>query len=110
MRPMLWIKRAWARCEPARKLALVEGDSLPSDLPKKDLVLAREDGEDWSIGLHCPCGCGRRLELMLVKEARPRWVLKLDKKGRPTLTPSVWLRGGCRSHFFIRAGRIVWCD
>lgn len=103
-----WLRDAWARVAPRRKVVIVPGDSLPERLPKRDLVLAREGGEDWCVGFHCPCGCGRVVELLLVAEAKPRWDLYLDK-GRPTLSPSVWLKSGCRSHFWIRDGRIRWC-
>jgi hypothetical protein len=71
--------------------------------------VARED-DDWSVGMRCPCGCGQRLELMLLKQVKPRWDLTIDRKGRPTLCPSVWLRTGCRSHFWVRAGKIIWCE
>ncbi|HTH10805.1 MAG TPA: DUF6527 family protein [Acidovorax sp.] len=59
--------------------------------------------------MRCPCGCGRKIELLLIKEAAPRWDLDLDQKGRPSLTPSVWLRDGCQSHFWIRKGKVRWC-
>ncbi|WFU29101.1 DUF6527 family protein [Bradyrhizobium sp. CB1717] len=95
---------------PRRKLRVVEGDSLPAKLPLRDLVLARDGQEDWSVGLRCPCGCGERLEMMLLEAVKPRWDVMLDDKGRVSLHPSVWLRTGCRSHFWIRNGRIVWCD
>jgi hypothetical protein len=49
------------------------------DLPVGDLVLApREEGEDWCVGLRCPCGCGQRLEMILLKAVTPRWDLTLD--------------------------------
>lgn len=110
MKRPLWWRRLWAKIEFARNLKVVAGDSLPKELPSRNLILAREADEDWSVGFLCPCGCGRRVELLLVEEAKPRWRLDMDEKGRPTLTPSVWLRGGCKSHFFLRKGRITWCD
>ncbi|MDX8494192.1 DUF6527 family protein [Mesorhizobium sp. VK22B] len=58
----------------------------------------------------CPCGCGRRLELMLLKGVKPRWDLDVDQHDFPTLYPSVWVADGCRSHFFLRSGRIDWCN
>ncbi|WP_425373246.1 DUF6527 family protein, partial [Klebsiella pneumoniae] len=33
----------------------------------------------------------------------------VDGKGRPTLYPSIWRTTGCRSHFWVRIGRIHWC-
>ena len=102
--------RAFDALAPARRLTVVVGDSLPGSLPFRRLVLAREDDEDWCVGMRCPCGCGRKIELLVIKEAKPRWDLKVDAVGRPTLTPSVWLRDGCKSHFWIRGGEVQWCD
>lgn len=94
---------------PPRRLEIVNGDSLPAQLPYRALILAREDDEDWCIGMRCPCGCGRRIELLLIKEAAPRWSLKVDRAGHPSLSPSVRLRDGCQSHFWVHHGRIRWC-
>lgn len=104
-----WWRNAWARLGPHRRLRIIEGDSLPPHMPRRDLVIARDDGEDWCVGMRCPCGCGYVIELLVVAEAKPRWDVVVDAKGRPTLTPSVWLRKGCRSHFWIREGRVHWC-
>lgn len=105
-----WLRQTWDKHGPARRIRIVEGDELPEKLPRRDLVLTRDDGDDWSIGMRCPCGCGEVIELMLLEEARPRWDLKTDENNRPTLHPSVWRRKGCRSHFWVRKGHIFWCE
>lgn len=105
-----WIRRLWDRYGPARKLMIVEGDELPPRLPSRDLVLVRDDGEDWSVGFQCPCGCSETIELIVLDGAKPRWDIKIDAARRPTLHPSVWRQRGCRSHFWVRQGRIHWCD
>jgi hypothetical protein len=105
-----WLRRVWDRFGPRRGLKIVEGDSLPERMPRRNLVLARKDDEDWCVGMRCPCGCGQTIELLLVREAKPRWDLLIDPTGRPSLTPSVWLQTGCRSHFWLRRGRVEWCD
>ncbi|WP_348626166.1 DUF6527 family protein [Mesorhizobium sp. LNHC252B00] len=96
------------RFGPARRLVIVHGDSLPERMPSRDLVLARDGSEDWCMGMKCPCGCGRTIELLVFPEAKPRWSLKVDRRRRPSLTPSVWLQTGCRSHFWVRNGRVHW--
>jgi hypothetical protein len=93
---------------PARKLMVVEGDTLPAKMPMRALVLAKDGQEDWCVGFKCPCGCGRTIELLLIEEAVPRWDYKLDQHGLPSLHPSVWLKNGCKSHFWIRHGRVHW--
>ncbi|MGO7271416.1 DUF6527 family protein [Rhizobium ruizarguesonis] len=110
MRVVTSLRRIWDRCGPARKLGVIDGDTLPSVLPTRNLVLARDDGDDWSVGMLCPCGCGERIELMVLEEARPRWDVAIDDAGRPTLHPSVWRKTGCRSHFWVKGGRILWSE
>lgn len=105
-----WWRNTWARIAPRRRLIIIEGDSLPKRLPRRNLVLAREAGEDWCLGMRCPCGCGDTIELLVIDEAKPRWDIALDGNGRPTLSPSVWRKKGCRSHFWLRGGRVEWCD
>lgn len=109
-RKPLWWRRLVATLTPRRSLKVVDGDTLPKKLPLWTLVMARDDGDDWSVGMRCPCGCGQRLEMMVLKEVKPRWDVSMDSHGYVSLHPSVWLREGCRSHFWIRSGKIVWCD
>lgn len=42
-----------------------------------------------------------------MKEGRPRWPLDEHEDGTITLHLSVWRKEGCRSHFFLRHGKIV---
>lgn len=104
-----WWRNIWERLYPYRKLLIIESDSLPDDMPKRDIILASENGEDWCVGMRCPCGCGYVIELLVVAEAKPRWSVVVDARGRPTLTPSIWMQKGCRSHFWVREGRVHWC-
>lgn len=81
---------------------------MPTKLPKYDLILLNDDGEDWSVGFLCPCGCGDTIELPLLPNVRPRWDIHVDATHHPTLTPSVWKTNGCKSHFWVRDGKVIW--
>jgi hypothetical protein len=109
---VIGLRLMWLRCRewvlPPRQLMIISGDVVPAKLPSRDLVMLRENGEDWSVTMRCPCGCSRLVELPLLREARPRWTLSVDERNRPSLIPSIWLKGGCRSHFFVRSGKVVW--
>lgn len=109
-RKSLWLRRMLADLAPRRSLEIVKSDMLPKKLPRRNLTLARDGDEDWAVGLHCPCGCGRRLEMMVLKEVKPRWDVTVDRRGYVSLYPSVWVREGCKSHFWVRSGKIIWCD
>ncbi|WP_407645830.1 DUF6527 family protein [Alloalcanivorax profundimaris] len=87
-----------------------EGDTLPPEIPHKRLIHMIEDGVSWSVGFTCPCGCGDVIELLLLRAVEPHWSLSVDRFGRPTLHPSVWKKTGCKSHFWLRSGRIVWAE
>lgn len=73
------------------------------------VYLVGEEGEPWQAAFLCPCGCLSLIQLNLLPETRPRWVLRLGFWNVVTLSPSVWRKQGCRSHFFMRKGRIQWC-
>lgn len=103
-----WWRRAKEWILPARRITISEEDGLPQRLLRRHLILVREGGEEWCVAMQCPCGCGQRVELPLIPEAVPRWSLHIDGRERPTLHPSVWLRDGCRSHYFVRSGKVVW--
>jgi hypothetical protein len=92
-----------------RKAYYVEADSPPESILGRDLIVAREGGENWAVAFLCPCGCGDRLELVLIPEAKPHWSITVDDRALPTLRPSVWRKTNCKSHFFINQGKVSWC-
>lgn len=109
---MNWLKKLWRfvfRKRPDLVLKWHEGDEPPHDLKRGQLVVAREDGELWAAAFICPCGCGERIELALLPEVKPHWKLKSDSPKAPTLHPSVWRKVGCKSHFWVRQGKVQWC-
>lgn len=77
MKVPLWWRQLTVFLLPRRRLQVVQDDSLPNRLPRRDIVLARDRGDDWCVGMRCPCGCGHIIELMLIREVKPRWVLSV---------------------------------
>ncbi len=81
----------------------------PPEIPRpRRVYLVGEAGQAWSAGLLCPCGCGAFIQLSLLQNDTPSWSAEVEKGGVVTLHPSIWRIRGCRSHFFIRNGKIVW--
>lgn len=78
--------------------------------PRKNrLYVTQQAGQPAFGAMACPCGCGETLNLRFFGARRPRWSVSWDHRRRPTVRPSVWRQSGCRSHFFLTAGRIDWC-
>jgi hypothetical protein len=86
----------------------VHRSELP-DIIKANTIYLIGDDEPWSLAFICPCGCKQIIQLSLLLNDSPRWRLYLDRRRLPTIHPSVWRTVGCRSHFFIRAGVVIWC-
>ncbi|WP_423773955.1 DUF6527 family protein [Aquipseudomonas alcaligenes] len=57
----------------------------------------------------CPCGCGDLVQLSLASSGHPRWNLDWGAQGAVSLHPSVHRTAGCRSHFFLKQGKVIWC-
>jgi hypothetical protein len=87
----------------------VHVEDFPDALSPGSVYLAGEGENLWAAAMLCPCGCGEMIELNLLPQVRPRWAVDEHVDGTITLTPSVWRQKGCRSHFILRSGRIVWC-
>ena len=78
-------------------------------LPNVVVIVGHKDLPKWAL-MQCPCGCGELLTLSLMKNFRPYWNYKIDKWNRITLSPSIWKKDGCRSHFFIKKGKVIWSN
>ncbi|WP_405078423.1 DUF6527 family protein [Pectobacterium carotovorum] len=83
------------------KLHLV--DTMPKDLELGILYYSKKYGTAAHL---CACGCGSKIRTPIDKN---EWSLTETNQG-PTLSPSIgnWQKE-CRSHYFIRRGKIVWC-
>jgi|SRR5579862_2668756 len=101
-----WLRGLWRREKPYRVMQIEE---LPDRVRPGCLYALGGPARPWSAALVCPCGCGELLHLSLLPEDCPTWSLSVDGRDLPTLYPSVWRKDGCRSHFFLRGGRVVWC-
>lgn len=72
------------------------------------IIVGPADRPKW-VTFPCPSGCGTPLLLSLNPDRRPRWSVTYDWLGRPSLTPSVHRKDGCRCHFWMKDGKVEWC-
>lgn len=83
-------------------------DDVPEVLQESILYVVGEL-DPWAVAMLCPCGCGSIIHLSLLRSERPNWSLDFSPDGVPSLYPSVWRTTGCKSHFFLKQGVVVWC-
>jgi hypothetical protein len=101
-----YMRRAFSKKTPKYGYRMVA--ELPDELSPESIYLQTHLDQPWQAVMVCPCGCGEHIHLNLVRKYRPAWSYKLEKK-TITLSPSINRTAGCRSHFFVRSGRIEWC-
>lgn len=70
-------------------------------------IVAPHNTPKWAM-FRCPCGCGETITLSLQQAHKERWQLEITQAQRGSLHPSVWRTTGCRSHFWLKDGRIFW--
>ena len=81
---------------------------LPSSLNAEAIYLVgRSAKAKWAV-LLCPCGCGDRIDVNLMRSRTPFWRVKITRDGL-TLSPSLWVaEDRCGSHFWIIDSRVLW--
>jgi hypothetical protein len=92
-------------------LATIERVSDAGPILKKpgDCVVIERGSVRRSLLMNCPCGCGELLPINLDPRAGKAWRM-YHRYGFWTLFPSVDRDTGCRSHFILSRGKIIWCD
>lgn len=70
-------------------------------------VVSFEGNYKWAY-LRCPCPRHDLIRLNLSRAKRPQWTVRINEDGVPDVSPSVWQKDGCFSHFWIKNGKVVW--
>jgi hypothetical protein len=108
-----YLHRIWdwvhGRFERTPVYRVIVGEELPDQPQPHKLYLVGDADAHWMAAMVCPCGCGDLIQLATGLTGRPRWDVWLEKGDLITLHPSVRRKVRCRSHFFVRHGKIVWC-
>lgn len=81
----------------------------PEFAAKRTVYIIGDCRSPWLLCFECPCGCKTLIHLNLLKDAKPCWKFHIQKKRRINIMPSIWRTKGCKSHFFMRKGKISWC-
>lgn len=90
-------------------IATIRVEDVPDTLKTKKIYVVGESEYLWFALMLCPCGCGETLYMGLMPDQRPRWIMVEHNNGTVSLYPSVWRKIGCKSHFWLKHGKIIWC-
>ncbi|MBS1682160.1 MAG: hypothetical protein JST48_10635 [Bacteroidetes bacterium] len=87
---------------------LISIEDFPEAIEGGKLYLIGSQNKKWLIAMLCPCGCDAVIQLNLLKEAKPQWKTRINKKGHITVLPSIRRIIGCQSHFHIIKSSVQW--
>lgn len=105
------LKERWRIFRRRTKVSSVEHVASRRDLPAElgTRVFLVGEPAKWAV-MECPCRCGDRLDVNLMKSRKPNWAVTV-RNGKLTVRPSLWQpREKCGSHFIVTASRIIWVD
>ena len=80
---------------------------IPSKMREDTIYLESEEGKPDQpnyLFILCPCGCQTLIALPLKGKG---W--QISSTDPVTLTPSIYQRRSCGSHFFINQNNVKWC-
>jgi len=109
-----YVFRRWVRKQRPSftyaKVRIVESMSdVPAEVGWEIFVVRRNSVPLWTV-LQCPCRCGERLNVNLMRTAKPHWVLSL-KREKASLSPSLWVTTNkCGSHFWLVDHGVFWAS
>ena len=92
------------------KVEIIPDNPNPEKL-QKDIVyvVGEKRYKKWAY-MKCPCGCNEIIMLSLNNNSFPSWSVRQDKLGRATISPSINKLDGCRSHFLVKKGKLIWAQ
>ena len=106
-----YLERLWRRISLwwQRSYELKLKSDTPEEIDPYVVYLVGNENKQWAAVFKCPCGCGDAVWLnLLTAPDRPTWHITKHLIGHFSIYPSVRREVGCRSHFFIRRGRVLW--
>lgn len=80
---------------------------LPEYPPAGVMWVFMEGETAEAVEFLCPCGCGKSIYTPLHAPHPQRWAYQRGPNG-PTITPSIRWTAGCKAHFNITDGQVVW--
>ncbi len=83
-------------------------EEIPDDIQQNIVYIEGSIDSADIAAFVCPCGCNEKISLSLLECSKSNWSVSTDFFGRVSLSPSIWRTKGCKSHFFLRKGKIIW--
>lgn len=85
-------------------------EDIPEQVIDKTIYIIGTEEFPWLLLFICPCGCKQKIHLNLLTDTRPYWKYKISWENKISVSPSIFRKVGCESHFFVIKSKIKWTD
>ena len=89
-----------------KRYRIINLDDYPETVDDREIYVV---GDLQKPQFLCPCGCGQKIELNVNPESRPCWAIRWHVTGTLSFSPSINRNVGCRSHFYLKNSKVLWC-
>lgn len=93
--------------EPRIKYKVTAVTEFPAYIEKNKVYIVGEKKCKWVAVFKCPCNCDSLVQLNLLKNGDYQWRIRIDK-GKVSISPSIYRKFACQSHFSIVNGNLEW--
>lgn len=103
---LTWLSRHFYQWR-YKRMSLETCEDPPESFMPGVCYYLQDDGFPWAVTFLCPCGCRETIMVNLVG-SKPVWKAYIFEGNLIKLRPSIWRESGCKSHFWITHGKVIW--
>ncbi len=92
-----------------KRYRIVDMDDYPETVDDREIYVVGDLKNPQYAIFSCPCGCGQIIDLNANPESRPSWTIRWHVTGTISFSPSINRKVGCRSHFYLKNSKVIWC-
>lgn len=82
-------------------------DEIPYKMRSNIIYIVQEGTQAETLSFMCPCGCKQPVYLNLIRDTVPCWTYKIERR-KVSIFPSIVRKNGCKSHYCITKGEVIW--
>lgn len=86
----------------------IEDLPIENEIKDNKIYIVGDNGYEWLAAFKCPCGCGDLVQLNLLEKGEHVWRIVRRRPQKISITPSIDRTIGCKSHFTVTNGAVIW--
>ena len=85
-------------------------DDIPKKMKKRVIYILGGRKHSFQVIMRCPRSCKKNIYLNISDQHKKRWYVTEHNDGTVSIRPSIWVQDKCNCHYWIKEGRVFWCE